>query len=73
MSLRQLMHRAAEMEPVPLRSCIKRSPDTSTQVPPDKQATNYSQGAAWLGGVSGVWATNSINQGAAIPYLFGRG
>jgi len=26
-----------------------------------------------LGDVSGVWATNSINQGAAIPYLFGRG
>jgi outer membrane immunogenic protein len=24
-----------------------------------------------LGDVSGVWATNSINQGAAIPYLFG--
>jgi hypothetical protein len=50
MSLRQLMHRAAEMEPVPLRLCIKRSPDTSAQVPPDKQATNYSQGAAWRSG-----------------------
>jgi hypothetical protein len=24
-----------------------------------------------LGDVSGVWATNAINQGAAIPYLFG--
>lgn len=24
-----------------------------------------------LGDVGGVWATNSINQGAAIPYLFG--
>src|SRR5215469_5182752 len=24
-----------------------------------------------LGDVSGVWATNAINQGAAIPYMFG--